>query len=430
MAPALPDPGVGRASGVSPSSSFWPRWPWRWRRIPCAPGGGAASSWPSRRPASWAASPTGSRSPRSSGTRSACRFPTPRIIPANWELMAAARGQHGGRSRAHQGLRHPRDLALRHRRAARPRRRAHQAGGSRGGGPRGRGLGGRAGHAVGDRRRRALAHAPGPARTPSRRCWPRASRSRASRAGTSGSSRRWRRRWSTRSTAPTSAPPSATLVDEVLAGYRAQMGIYPRILIGLANTFGLIDRDRLVSALHEARQEDRGRSRRSRCAGASPRPSPRCPSVSAATRTWPRASRRPRRSCWRARRWRGSSRTPRWDSARSSWRTSAAAAVRAGELDHRPARPRAADARGRRGAARDRSIAGSRSGSPRRSTATTIASRTSSSAASMRSARRARCGSSRSTRATISSTSASTAPWWAASPAGGLYAIHLLLELL
>ncbi len=42
------------------------------------------------------------------------------------------------------------------------------------------------------------------------------------------------------------------LVDEVLAGYRAQMSLYPRFLIGLANTLGLIDRERLVSALHDA----------------------------------------------------------------------------------------------------------------------------------------------------------------------------------
>jgi uncharacterized membrane-anchored protein YjiN (DUF445 family) len=42
------------------------------------------------------------------------------------------------------------------------------------------------------------------------------------------------------------------LVDEVLAGYRARMGVYPRFLLGLANTLGLIDRKRLVSALHEA----------------------------------------------------------------------------------------------------------------------------------------------------------------------------------
>jgi uncharacterized membrane-anchored protein YjiN (DUF445 family) len=42
------------------------------------------------------------------------------------------------------------------------------------------------------------------------------------------------------------------LVDEVLAGYRAQMSLYPRVLIGLANIFGLIDRERLVSSLHRA----------------------------------------------------------------------------------------------------------------------------------------------------------------------------------
>ena len=42
------------------------------------------------------------------------------------------------------------------------------------------------------------------------------------------------------------------LVDEVLAGYREKMGTYPRILIGLADVFGLINRDRLVGALHGA----------------------------------------------------------------------------------------------------------------------------------------------------------------------------------
>ena len=42
------------------------------------------------------------------------------------------------------------------------------------------------------------------------------------------------------------------LVDEVLASYREKMGTYPRILIGLADIFGLIDRDRLISALHAA----------------------------------------------------------------------------------------------------------------------------------------------------------------------------------
>jgi hypothetical protein len=38
----------------------------------------------------------------------------------------------------------------------------------------------------------------------------------------------------------------------VLAGYRARIGLYPRMLMGLANAFGLIDRERLVTALHEA----------------------------------------------------------------------------------------------------------------------------------------------------------------------------------
>jgi uncharacterized membrane-anchored protein YjiN (DUF445 family) len=41
-------------------------------------------------------------------------------------------------------------------------------------------------------------------------------------------------------------------VDEVLAGYREKMGTYPRLLIGLADAFGLINRDRLVGALHGA----------------------------------------------------------------------------------------------------------------------------------------------------------------------------------
>jgi len=41
-------------------------------------------------------------------------------------------------------------------------------------------------------------------------------------------------------------------VEEMLAGYRAQMAVYPRILMGLASTFGLIDRERIVTALHEA----------------------------------------------------------------------------------------------------------------------------------------------------------------------------------
>jgi uncharacterized membrane-anchored protein YjiN (DUF445 family) len=44
----------------------------------------------------------------------------------------------------------------------------------------------------------------------------------------------------------------AELVDEVLAAYRAKMGTYPRLLLGLADALGLIDRDRLVGALHGA----------------------------------------------------------------------------------------------------------------------------------------------------------------------------------
>jgi uncharacterized membrane-anchored protein YjiN (DUF445 family) len=44
----------------------------------------------------------------------------------------------------------------------------------------------------------------------------------------------------------------AELVDEVLASYREKMGTYPRLLLGLADAFGLIDRSRLVGALHGA----------------------------------------------------------------------------------------------------------------------------------------------------------------------------------
>jgi uncharacterized membrane-anchored protein YjiN (DUF445 family) len=41
-------------------------------------------------------------------------------------------------------------------------------------------------------------------------------------------------------------------VDEVVGGYRQRMTGYPRLLIGLAHLLGLIDRDRLVSALRSA----------------------------------------------------------------------------------------------------------------------------------------------------------------------------------
>jgi uncharacterized membrane-anchored protein YjiN (DUF445 family) len=40
------------------------------------------------------------------------------------------------------------------------------------------------------------------------------------------------------------------LLDEILAHYRARTGLYPRLAIGLADLFGLIDRARLVAALH------------------------------------------------------------------------------------------------------------------------------------------------------------------------------------
>jgi uncharacterized membrane-anchored protein YjiN (DUF445 family) len=42
------------------------------------------------------------------------------------------------------------------------------------------------------------------------------------------------------------------LVDEVLATYRRTMGVYPGMLLRLATVFGLIDRDRVVSALRAA----------------------------------------------------------------------------------------------------------------------------------------------------------------------------------
>ena len=44
----------------------------------------------------------------------------------------------------------------------------------------------------------------------------------------------------------------ADLVDGVVGSYRERMGTYPSLLIGLANALGLINRDRLVSALHAA----------------------------------------------------------------------------------------------------------------------------------------------------------------------------------
>ena len=40
------------------------------------------------------------------------------------------------------------------------------------------------------------------------------------------------------------------LIDDLLARYRARLGTYPRLWVGLAAAFGIIDRDRLVAALH------------------------------------------------------------------------------------------------------------------------------------------------------------------------------------
>ncbi|HEX7788184.1 MAG TPA: DUF445 domain-containing protein [Methylomirabilota bacterium] len=48
------------------------------------------------------------------------------------------------------------------------------------------------------------------------------------------------------------------LVDEVVAGYRARMSLYPRLLVGLARAFGLIDRNRLLAALRQALQRIAG----------------------------------------------------------------------------------------------------------------------------------------------------------------------------
>jgi uncharacterized membrane-anchored protein YjiN (DUF445 family) len=67
------------------------------------------------------------------------------------------------------------------------------------------------------------------------------------------------------------------LVDEVVAGYRARMSLYPRLLVGLASAFGLIDRDRLLAALRQALQriaadpDDPLRARLTEMLGALPR---------------------------------------------------------------------------------------------------------------------------------------------------------------
>jgi uncharacterized membrane-anchored protein YjiN (DUF445 family) len=47
----------------------------------------------------------------------------------------------------------------------------------------------------------------------------------------------------------------AEVVDELLARYRARMGVYPRLWIGLAELLGVLDRERIVSALHAGLRE-------------------------------------------------------------------------------------------------------------------------------------------------------------------------------
>jgi uncharacterized membrane-anchored protein YjiN (DUF445 family) len=45
------------------------------------------------------------------------------------------------------------------------------------------------------------------------------------------------------------------LVDELLSRYRQQMGAYPRLVLGLADLFGLIDRERIMAALRAGLRE-------------------------------------------------------------------------------------------------------------------------------------------------------------------------------
>src|SRR4030095_12562568 len=40
------------------------------------------------------------------------------------------------------------------------------------------------------------------------------------------------------------------VIDDLLARYRERLGVYPRFFIGLATLLGVLDRDRLVAALH------------------------------------------------------------------------------------------------------------------------------------------------------------------------------------
>ena len=45
------------------------------------------------------------------------------------------------------------------------------------------------------------------------------------------------------------------LVDDLLARYRGQMGTYPRLMLGLADVLGLINRERIVTAIHAGLRE-------------------------------------------------------------------------------------------------------------------------------------------------------------------------------
>jgi uncharacterized membrane-anchored protein YjiN (DUF445 family) len=45
------------------------------------------------------------------------------------------------------------------------------------------------------------------------------------------------------------------VIDDVLARYRQRLGVYPRLWIGLAEVLGVLDRDRIVGALHSGLRE-------------------------------------------------------------------------------------------------------------------------------------------------------------------------------
>jgi uncharacterized membrane-anchored protein YjiN (DUF445 family) len=47
----------------------------------------------------------------------------------------------------------------------------------------------------------------------------------------------------------------AEVIEDLIGRYRAQLGVYPRIFIGLAQLVGVLDRERLVTALHSGLRE-------------------------------------------------------------------------------------------------------------------------------------------------------------------------------